>query len=82
MNKDILQKLNVVAKEQNLKFSFSEKDKNLTLKEIGLDSLATIGIIVRLENKLNVHIPDEVLAEIKTLKNLVDVFDDCVKKSK
>ena len=48
MNKDILNKINKIAKDLNINLSVENKDK--TLKELGLDSLAVIGVIVKLEN--------------------------------
>ena len=58
MNKDILNKINKIAKDLNINLSVENKDK--TLKELGLDSLAVIGVIVKLENELKTHVSDEV----------------------
>ena len=77
MNKDILNKINKIAKDLNINLSVENKDK--TLKELGLDSLTVIGVIVKLENELKIHVSDEVLGEIKTLEQLVQVIENAIK---
>ena len=77
MNKDILNKINKIAKDLNINLSVENKDK--TLKELGLDSLAVIGVIVKLENELKIHVSDEVLGGIKTLEQLVAAIENAVK---
>ena len=77
MNKDILNKINKIAKDLNINLSVENKDK--TLKELGLDSLAVIGVIVKLENELQIHVSDEVLSGIKTLEQLVAAIENAVK---
>ena len=77
MNKDILNKINKIAKDLNINLSVENKDK--TLKELGLDSLAVIGVIVKLENELKIHVSDEVLSGIKTLEQLVAAIENAVK---
>ena len=77
MNKDILNKINKIAKDLNINLSVENKDK--TLKELGLDSLAVIGVIVKLENELKIHVSDEVLGGIKKffgIKSPSTVFRD------
>ena len=77
MNKDILNKINKIAKDLNINLSVENKDR--TLKELGLDSLAVIGVIVKLENELKIHVSDEVLGGIKTLEQLVAAIENAVK---
>ena len=77
MNKDILNKINKIAKDLNINLSVENKDK--TLKELGLDSLAVIGVIVKLENELKIHVSDEVFGGIKTLEQLVAAIENAVK---
>ena len=74
---DILNKINKIAKDLNINLSVENKDK--TLKELGLDSLAVIGVIVKLENELKIHVSDEVLSGIKTLEQLVAAIENAVK---
>lgn len=80
MNKEILEKIKKIAKNQNI--SLSSNDGNKTLDELGLDSLSTMGIIVSIEKEYDVRIPDEILGNIKTLNQLVDTFDKLLKDKK
>ncbi|WEK82944.1 MAG: phosphopantetheine-binding protein [Mycoplasma sp.] len=75
MNKQILNIINKVAKEHNYHVQLTESNKDKTLKELGLDSLTTVSIIVGVENELKVRIPEDILGQIKTLEQLVDVLE-------
>lgn len=76
MNKEILNKLIKIAEEQNIKVDLSKASPEKTLKDLGLDSLGTIGIIVGVENELNIRISDENLGKIKTLGELISAFEN------
>ena len=39
MDKNILSKINKIAKQQEVNIVFDDSNKNMTLKELGLDSL-------------------------------------------
>lgn len=80
MNKQILEKIEKIAKEQKLNVDLSVNNKDKSLKELGLDSLAVIGVIVKLENELKIYISDEVLGKIQTLEQLVDAVEETLNK--
>ena len=42
------------------------------ISELGIDSLGMLEIIGSLERELKIHIPDEKLAAISTIKQLID----------
>ncbi len=42
------------------------------IAELGIDSLGMLEIIGSLERELKIHIPDENLATISTIKELID----------
>ena len=79
MDKNILSKINKIAKQQEVNIVFDDSNKNMTLKELGLDSLSIVSILVCVEDELGVHLPDEVLGDIKTVEQLVDVFEKAKK---
>ena len=79
MDKNILSKINKIAKQQEVNIVFDDSNKNMTLKELGLDSLSIVSILVGVEDELGVHLPDEVLGDIKTVEQLVDVFEKAKK---
>lgn len=80
MNNEILEKIKKIAKEQKLNVDLSVDNKDKSLKELGLDSLAVIGVIVKLENELKIYISDEVLSKIQTLEQLVAAVDEVLNK--
>ena len=80
MNKEILEKIRKIAKEQKLNVDLSIANKDKSLKELGLDSLAVIGVIVKLENELNIYISDETLGKIQTLDQLVTAIEETINK--
>ena len=79
MDKNILSKINKIAKQQEVNIVFDDSNKNMTLNELGLDSLSVVSILVGVEDELGVHLPDEVLGDIKTVEQLVDVFEKAKK---
>ena len=80
MNKEILEKIKRIAKEQKLNVDLSIDNKDKSLKELGLDSLAVIGVIVKLENELKIYISDETLGKIQTLDQLVTAIEEAINK--
>jgi acyl carrier protein len=45
------------------------------ISELGIDSLGMLEIIGSLERDLKIHIPDENLATISTIKQLIDAVE-------
>ena len=79
MDNNILSKINKIAKQQEVNIVFDDSNKNATLKELGLDSLSIVSILVGVEDELGVHLPDAVLGDIKTVEQLVEVFEKAKK---
>lgn len=75
MNKNILDIINKVAKQQNIKIILSEANRKSTLKDLGLDSLSVIGLIVGVEDELSIKITDEDLVKIKNVEQLVTALE-------
>ena len=46
-----------------------------TISELGIDSLGMLEIIGSLERELKIHIPDESLAGIQTVKDLLNAVE-------
>ncbi|NOQ50222.1 MAG: acyl carrier protein [Mycoplasmataceae bacterium] len=55
------------------------KNKNITitssLKEIGIDSLDLLDMIVELEGIYNIEIDDSVLLKLETVKDVIDAIE-------
>ena len=45
------------------------------MHELGLDSLAVLGLLAAVEKKFDVRFPDDRLGDIRTLRQLLDLID-------
>ncbi|MGL5246540.1 MAG: phosphopantetheine-binding protein [Mycoplasmoidaceae bacterium] len=77
---EIINEVNKILKDKNINIVLSKANLNKTFKEIGLDSLASMTVVVELEEKLGISIPDEKLAAMKTAKDLIDSIESSIKK--
>ena len=80
MNQKVINVIESIAKKNNLKIDFNNYE--LTLKESGIDSLALLNLIFKVENELNIRIPDEKLIEIKKLGDLLEIFSNIYESNK
>ncbi|MGL4647326.1 MAG: phosphopantetheine-binding protein [Mycoplasmoidaceae bacterium] len=76
---NIFNEINSVLKEKNIKIVLNESNVKKTFKEIGIDSLASMTVIIALEEKLKITIDDEVLMGIKTPADLIKIIEDLKK---
>lgn len=72
MNQKVINVIKSIAEKNKLKIDFTNLD--LTLKESGIDSLALLNLIFKVENELNIRIPDEELVKIKKLGDLLEIL--------
>jgi acyl carrier protein len=72
-NNEIFNTIKTIAKEHGV--TITDGQTHLTLKEIGIDSLQAIGLIIQIEDKLSIKIPDEELLQIKTLEQLINTVE-------
>ncbi len=77
---EIMNEVNKILKEKNINIVLTNSNINKTFKEIGLDSLASMTIIVELEEKLGISISDEKLMAMKTPKDLIESVASSMKK--
>lgn len=70
----------IIAKQLSVK---PEKitDKTNIAEDLGADSLDLVEILMALEDEFGVSIPDEVIPQMKTIKDVVD-FIEANKKPK
>lgn len=74
MNKTVIDTIKLIAKENNLKINFDKFDT--TLKDIGVDSLALLNLIFKVETKLGIQIENDTLVKIKNLEDLLNAFNN------
>lgn len=80
MRKQIIDAIKEVASEQNINIQMSEANFSKSLKEIGIDSISSISMIVGIEQKLGVRVPDEHLPKITSVNLLIEEFERLLKK--
>jgi len=54
---------------------FKEISESTVISELGIDSLGMLEIVGSMERQLKIQIPDEMLAGIQTVKDLVDAVE-------
>lgn len=52
------------------------------MKDLGADSLDVVELIMKFEESFELNIPDEEVANIKTVKNIVDYISKTLNKEK
>lgn len=75
----VIEVIKNIAKENNIKLDVN--NLSIGLKEIGVDSLAMMNLIFKIESQLKVQLPDEVLVQIKNLDQLISAFMDQLSKN-
>lgn len=76
----IINSLKKIAKDK--KINLSEKLFNANLKEIGIDSLVSIDLIVKIEEEFKIVLPDDILMNIKTPNDIINAVLNLVNKKK
>ena len=54
---------------------FKTIDENTVISDLGIDSLGMLEIVGSMERQLKIQIPDESLAGIQTVRDLLEVVD-------
>ncbi|WP_368486728.1 acyl carrier protein [Spiroplasma sp. DGKH1] len=73
---NIMEELQKVLKQRGINKTV---DLNTNFKDLGLDSLDLMDLVILAEEKLSIRIPDDKLTEIKTVNDLVKIIDDLKK---
>lgn len=70
MNYQEIKKIVTKIVSRKLKISKNEISPDSTLKDLGADSLDELEIIIELEQKLDIILPDNIQPEVQTIGNL------------
>mgnify|MGYP000474664822 CR=1 FL=1 len=70
-----LEIINKIAKTKGINVNLSGSDLSKTLREVNIDSLAAMTLIIAIEEEIKITIPDEELIQLKTLGDLVRAID-------
>lgn len=74
---DIIKTIQKIASQNQIKLDVNNLNTNL--KDIGIDSLAMMNLIFKIEEELGVTIDDEKLVNIKNLNDLVKALEEAKK---
>ena len=75
MNKQEIEIIVSKIIEKKLGISRTEIGSESTLKELGADSLDELEIILDIERKLKIILPDDITPEVQTIGNLCKYID-------
>lgn len=78
MEEKVIDAISQVASENHIKINLN--NRQATLKDIGIDSLAMMDLIFKVEDKLGVQLDDSKLLEIKNLNDLINAFAEKLAK--
>lgn len=59
-------------------YNNTEININTTFKDLGLDSLDVISLVMEVENKFNIDIPDDIYEEFVSIKDYVNYLKEIV----
>lgn len=79
-NEQLTSKINKLLEEKKSPLRITPKNIDKNLKESGLNSLDMMEIIVKIEEELNIMLPDDKLLEIKTPNDLLNLIKETLKK--
>ena len=68
-----------IVKELKAKGAKGSITKTTEFKSLGLDSLDLMDMIVELEDKLDIRVPDDKLTSLRTISDLMDVIEELKK---
>ncbi|XQP56000.1 MAG: phosphopantetheine-binding protein [Mycoplasmoidaceae bacterium] len=75
MKELILNTIREVANKQNFNVVLNEQSLSVDFKNLGVDSINVLGIIVAIEDKVGFKLEDAELMKIKTINQLIAAFE-------
>lgn len=75
----ITTEVNKVLEKNHSSLKINNKNINSNLKDLGLNSLDMLEMIVQIEEQLKISLPDEKLIEIKTPNDLLNLIQSTIK---
>ncbi|MEZ4453648.1 MAG: acyl carrier protein [Nannocystaceae bacterium] len=79
MNEDIATQVRAIIRDQ-LEIPEEVTDDKSFTEDLGADSLAIVELVLALEEKFGIKIPDERVDEIKTVGDAVDYIRNNIKR--
>ncbi|HHY96659.1 acyl carrier protein [Acholeplasma equifetale] len=69
---------NIIAEELSIDESKIQLDSRL-IEDLGADSIDAVQLMMRVEEEFDIEVSDEVLSELKSVKELVSYLEKTVK---
>lgn len=70
----IIKEINNVIQEKGFGIKINNNTIDKTFKELGADSLQLLEMVMAVEEKFSITLPDEELSKIKTAHQLIDTI--------
>jgi acyl carrier protein len=80
MKEKILSIIKKFAKKNKINIDFVDANYGIEFKNLGIDSITVLNIIVIIEKQLGIRLDDSQLIKIKTINQLIDAFKQKTKK--
>ncbi|MDR2653851.1 MAG: phosphopantetheine-binding protein [Mycoplasmataceae bacterium] len=77
IKQEIINKLKEIAKEKKIKIDDSNLSKSF--KELGIDSMSSISLLIEIESKFDITFPDDKLVQIKNYNELINTIEELKK---
>ena len=78
-NKNLTDKVKeIIAQQLSVKVEAIQNTTNIA-EELGADSLDLVEILMSLEDEFGISIPDEMIPQIKTIKDIVEFIESSKK---
>ena len=78
-NKNLTDKVKeIIAQQLSVKVDVIQDTTNIA-EELGADSLDLVEILMSLEDEFGISIPDEMIPQIKTIKDIVEFIESSKK---
>ena len=74
MKEKILNIIKKFAKKNKIDIDFDVSTYGIEFKNLGIDSITVLNILVIIEKQLGVRLDDSQLIKIKTINQLIDAF--------
>lgn len=70
-----IEKINKILSKNNISLKLNDSNIKKNIKELGIDSIVIMSIIVEIEEELGIVLDDNKLMNLKTAKDLIDLID-------
>lgn len=74
-----IDRINKILLKNNINSKLNETNIKKNIKELGVDSIVIMSIIVEIEEELNITLDDNKLMNLQTIQDLINLIDSTKK---